>query len=359
MGKDTLGNFVHSDLLRKHILPGEPSLSESERKEMWENIEKRTISCPHCYSWPWRWCAVASVLVLAVGSWFFFQKNLQSDFYSRMTELVDVDTLHHISLFLGEQQVVFDSQVEVRCVAETNQVEVKSINGTSFKLSVTEQEKGYLQLAVPVGAKADVILADKSRITVREQSKLCFPLHFAEEKRKVYLEGEAYLKVTPDANKRFVTETPNMNVGVLGTEFLISAYPKALEQSVLLISGKVEVESVRGSRHVLSPNQRYVFDSSTQKSSLNSDVDPTIYICWKENLLKIEDEPLSCVLKKLEDIYNTNFNYDWNELAKIHINGKLDISVPLDELLDRLTKIAPVKLDGTQRKVILIDKHKK
>ena len=356
MEKDTLDNYSHKDLLRKFILRGEPSLSENERKRMWKNIEKRAIYTSRRHSLAWKWYVAAAVLVIATVSSLLFQKTVKSDPYVRMADLVDIDTVHCISLFLGDQQAVFDSQVEVRCQAEANQVNVKYMNGASFKLSSPKQNK-VCMLVVPKGEKADVLLADGSMITIREQSKFCFPLHFKGENRKVYLEGEAYLKVTPNADKQFVTETPDMNVGVLGTEFLISVYPTVPERSVLLVSGRVEVESVQGDRHVLSPNQRYVFNPSARRSSLDSDVDPSIYVCWKENLLRIEDEPLSDVLKKLESVYNTKFEYDLNELAKVHISGKLDTSVPVDELLDRLAKIAPVKLDETRKKISLNEKY--
>lgn len=353
MEKDTLENFAQSDLLRKHILPGEPTLPENEKRELWQAIERQTVLRSRRSLRTWGWCAAASVLVLFIGSWMFFQNTLQSNPYLKMAGLVDIDTLHSICLYLGEQRVELDGQVEVHCLAATNQVEIKSVNGTSFKLSATGKEETYLQLAVPTGAKAEVILADRSRIMVREQSKFSFPLHLAGNKRKVHLEGEAYMKVARNANKQFITETRNMSVVVLGTEFLVSAYPKSSEQSVLLVSGKVEVESSQGNRLVLTPNQRYTYNEATKKTNLSRNVDPTLYICWRENLLEIKDEPLSDVLKKIEAIYQTNFNYDWNALAKIRINGKLDVSVPLDELLDRLTKIAPIKLDGEERKITL------
>ncbi len=353
MEKETLENFAQSDLLRKHILPGEPILPENEKRDLWKAIERQTILRSRRSLRTWGWCAAASVLILFVGSWIFFQNSFQSNPYTRMAGLVDIDTLHNICLYMGEQQVELGGQVEVYCLAATNQVEIKSVNGMSFKLSATEKKETYLQLAVPAGAKAEVILADQSRIMVREQSKFSFPLHLTGKKRKVHLEGEAYMKVARNANKQFVTETRNVNVAVLGTEFLVSAYPKSSEQSVLLVSGKVEVESSQGNRLVLAPNQRYIYNEETQKTSVSSNIDPTLYICWRENLLEIKDEPLSDVLKKIEAIYQTNFSYDWNELAKIRINGKLDVSVPLNELLDRLTKIAPIKLDGEQRKITL------
>lgn len=33
MEKDILENFAHLDLLRKHVLPGEPALSGNEKKK--------------------------------------------------------------------------------------------------------------------------------------------------------------------------------------------------------------------------------------------------------------------------------------------------------------------------------------
>lgn len=357
MEKDELKDFPHSDLLQQYVLQNEPSLSASERKKMWENIEKRTLLRTHRTASIWRWCAAASLLAFVVGCTILFLNTSHTDTYAHMAEMVDVDTLRHTSLFLGEQEVELNGQVEVRCMSETNQLEVKAANGVAFKMSIKKGETEQLQLAVPKGGKAEVILADKSRVTIREHSKFGFPLHFGKDNRTVYLEGEAYLKVTRNVNKQFVTKTPQMDVAVLGTEFLVSAYPNVAEQSVLLISGKVNVKPLQGSQQVLLPNQQYVLDTSTKRPKLNSNVDPALYLCWKENLLTIEDEPLNSVLKKLENIYNTDFNYDWNEMSEIHISGKLDVSVPLNELLDRLTKIAPIRIDATKKRITTYHNH--
>lgn len=353
MEKETLKDLVHSDILQKLILQGEPTLPENEKQEMWKAIERKTVLQPRRSIRPWRWYAAASVLVLVMGGWFFLQNPFLSNPYARMTGLVDIDTLHNICLYLGEQKVELGTQIEIHCLAASNQIELKSADNMSFKLAAPDQKETYLQVAVPANAKAEVILADQSRITVRELSKFSFPLHLSAQKRNVYLEGEAYMKVARNTSKQFVAETKNMNVAVLGTEFLISAYPQSSEQAVLLISGKVEIEPSEGDKQVLSPNQRYILNTTTHKTSLVSRVDPNPYIYWKENLLEIKDELLCNVLKKIEAVYQTNFTYDWDQLAKIRINGKLDISVPLNELLDRLTKIAPIEIDNTKRKISL------
>lgn len=351
MEKETPESPIHLDLLRKYILPFEPRLSEREKKGMWEVIERKTTKRSLRQFQPWKWYAAASLLVFAIGSWFLFQNSLQSNPYARMSQLVDVDTLHQVCLYLGEQKVELGGQTEIHCLGASNQVEIRSANNMSFKLAAPVAKETYLQVAVPAGRKVEVILADNSRITVREQSKFGFPLHLSAEKRRVHLEGEAYMKVSRNIYKQFITETPSMDVTVLGTEFLVSAYPESEVQSVLLVSGKVEVKPAQGNKQVLVPNQRYILNTTTKKANLTSLVDPGPYLFWKENLLEVKDEPLSHVLKKIEAIYQTDFSYDWNELVKIRINGKLDVSVPLDELLDRLMKIAPINIDKEQRKI--------
>ena len=183
-----------------------------------------------------------------------------------MANLVNIDTLQTICLYVGEQKIELGSQIEIHCLESTNQIELISAKSSSFKFDILKP-KSLFMLAVPANAKAEVVLADQSRITLREHSKLSFPLNFIKPKRKVYLEGEAYMKVAHNANKQFVVETQNMNVSVLGTEFLVSAYPKYEEEAVLLISGKVEVKPIMGDKHILSPNQRYILNKPNSNTN--------------------------------------------------------------------------------------------
>lgn len=112
MEKDELKDFPHSDLLQQYVLQNEPSLSASERKKMWENIEKKTLLRTHRTASIWRWCAAASLLAFVVGCTILFLNTSHTDTYAHMAEKVDVDTLRHTSLFLGEQEVELNGQVE-------------------------------------------------------------------------------------------------------------------------------------------------------------------------------------------------------------------------------------------------------
>lgn len=343
---------ISSEILRKILLKEEPMLSVDEKRSMWHEIELRTLNKPQRKIYPRRVTyAAASVAILLLSGWIFFQHFQSSNPYKQLAELVDADTLHSVCLYIGEQHIELDEQVEIRCLPASNEVEIRTVGNASFRLSAPKQKETYLQIAVPSGKKAQVILADQSRITVRERSKLGFPLQLAQQERMVYLDGEAYMKIAHNPQKLFVANTKDIHVAVLGTEFLLSAYSRNTEQSVLLVSGRVEIEPSKGKKVVMSPNERYVLDKATGKTSLTAHVDPTEHICWKEDILRVDNEPLNNVLKKLEGIYHTNLKYDWNELGEIQINGKLDVSVPIDELLEGLSKIAPINIDKKQLKI--------
>lgn len=350
MNKHIIDEFSNSEILKRILKNTEPFLSSQEKQEMWEGIQYCTLRRARLVN-IWKWTAAASVVFVALVSWLVLQTPSYSNSFDKMANLVDADTLRNITLFVDNQKIELKEQVKIRCLGNQNQVEIQSLDGESFIITASNRKSAYMHIGVPQGMKAEVMLADNSIITVRERTKLSFPLLFSSDTRKVYLEGEAYMQITRNKKKRFIAESKNMNVAVLGTEFLLSAYPKSTEQSVLLISGKVEVSPVEGKGRILSPNERYVLDLHSKKAVVNQNVDADLYLCWKENLIEMNNESLSSVLQKIESIYQINFNYNWDKMSAIHINGKLDVSVPLEELLDCLVKIAPIKIDKKNKRI--------
>lgn len=336
----------------KHLIQkSEPLLTLDEKRQMFQGIEQRTIKNRKSIK-PFRtWWVAASIItiIFTLSFWFYFDTS--SSPYQRLANLVNVDTLKQVSLFIDDQRLDLPKQSEIAVL--TNGVEVRPLDGEAFKISSSEARQSYAQVAVPKGQKVKITLSDGSRITLREESKLIFPLAFKASKRTVHLVGEAYMQIAHDDSKRFVTLTDKLNVSVLGTQFLVSAYPNRVDQSVLLVSGKVEVEPQKGKKVILKPNEQLIYSTQTQAMTLKRELDPMPLIGWKEDLMIIHEESLSQVLKHIEEIYKIDLTYDWTELEKIKINGKLDMSVPVDELFDRLSKIAPIKVVRKQNQIFI------
>lgn len=336
----------------KHLIQkSEPLLTLDEKRQMFQGIEQRTIKNRKSIKSFRTWWVAASIItiIFTLSFWIYFDTS--SSPYQRLANLVNVDTLKQVSLFIDDQRLDLPKQSEIAVL--TNGVEVRPLDGETFKISSSETRQSYAQVAVPKGQKVKVTLSDGSRITLREESKLIFPLAFKANKRTVRLVGEAYMQIAHDDSKRFVTMTDKLNVSVLGTQFLVSAYPNRVDQSVLLVSGKVEVEPQKGRKVILKPNEQLIYSTQTQAMTLKRELDPMPLIGWKEDLMIIHEESLSQVLKHIEEIYKIDLTYDWTELEKIRINGKLDMSVPVDELFDRLSKIAPIKIVRKQNQIFI------
>lgn len=328
-------------------------LSEQEKDDIWNSISKKTINRQRRLMLR-SMSIAASLLVLVIGGWALMQyTNSNKNIYGDLTAKIDLSKLHTTRLYINDQEIELNEQVSIACNSERNQLQITNRDGSSFAISVPNaKENPLLQIAVPQGKKATIFLADKSEMTIRENSKVVFPIAYTSEAREVYLEGEAFLHVTKNPHKQFNVKTSQLNVSVLGTSFNVSASPANKQQSVVLVTGKVNVTSQSGESTIMKPNQKYIYDKSLNKKTLTN-IEPYNDICWTEEIIVLNNEPLSSVFEKLCKHYNTNLSYDNVEMSKIKISGKLDVSLPLKDLLDVIKKIAPTSISVKNKTIKL------
>src|SRR6266516_2667529 len=94
------------------------------------------------------------------------------------------------------------------------------------------------------GQRAEMRLADGTRILLSVDSKLRVPGDYGTAARDIYVDGEAYFEVTHDATKPFAVHAANALVRDLGTRFGIRAYPAERRVRVVVAEGKVTLRSV-------------------------------------------------------------------------------------------------------------------
>ncbi|GAK36941.1 hypothetical protein JCM15093_2148 [Bacteroides graminisolvens DSM 19988 = JCM 15093] len=185
-------NPLFSETSYRILKKAEPRLSAEEKRVMWTDIERRTTGKKRSVAHLRNWYVAASItLVLITVSIVVYQNSFTNIPYNRLSALVDIDTLRNTRLYFGDQQIELGEQVEIYCLPSSNQLEIKTAGNSSFKLSVPQDKEMYMQLAVPKNKRAQIVLADNSKIILREQSKFIFPFHFKKDKREVKLEGEA------------------------------------------------------------------------------------------------------------------------------------------------------------------------
>ena len=115
-----------------------------------------------------------------------------------------------------------------------------------------------------------IVLEDGTVVMLKPHSALHYPDHFTNEKREVYLDGEAFFEVTKNPRRPFFVYHKNIITHVLGTSFNVKANDEKGELEVKVRTGRVEVyeankTKVRNNGVVLTPNQKVIYYQDSRK----------------------------------------------------------------------------------------------
>lgn len=184
---------------------------------------------------------------------------------------------------------------------------------------------------VPAGQRAELLLADGTKVWLNSRSKLKFPDRFQKDARNVELDGEGYFEVTHKEEAPFTVHTSRYDVKELGTEFNVKAYNSKNQFEASLLKGSVEVSNMNKSQVVrLRPDEQVISDGSQLIRSVILDKN---YFRWKEGLLCLDDESIGGLIDKLELYYDVKIIVQQASLMKYHYSGKFRISDGVEHVL--------------------------
>lgn len=201
------------------------------------------------------------------------------------------------------------------------------------------EELVFEELTTQDGERAIYTLSDGSRVILHAGSRLEVPANFNRENRDLFLEGEAYFEVEHDPAKPFVVNSEEVYTRVLGTKFLVQAWPEASRNvEVIVVEGKVTVGDKR-SESALA--QQEVIITRNQKGVLAAGSSPVVnevtdfhwHLGWTEGRLVFEDRKLSEILPRLERWYSVAIGTENEAIAEKKLTGEIDYSQPMMEVL--------------------------
>lgn len=154
------------------------------------------------------------------------------------------------------------------------------------------------------GIVKEVSLPDGTRVWLNNSATLKYPREFSKNERSVYLEGEAYFKVTKNHQKPFIVESDAMRVKVLGTTFNFKSDPRCRVAEATLIEGEIEVKGQREEGQIiLAPGQRAELNKSTGRLTVKQ-VDAKLDAVWHDDLIPFEKADIFTITKALERFYD-------------------------------------------------------
>jgi len=168
-----------------------------------------------------------------------------------------------------------------------------------------------------VGERADVVLADGSRITLAPQTTLRVMPEFGASHRTVRLDGEAYLTVMRADKLPFIVQTRTAMVRVLGTVFDVRSHATESNMRVAVVAGKVEVSALTGSRQRITLTAGQVGRVTDSTLAVVSQDDAAQYSAWSTGRFVFHNAPVSDVFATLNRWYGYEF-----KIADSTLNGE-------------------------------------
>lgn len=194
----------------------------------------------------------------------------------------------------------------------------------------------YNVLTTPRSGQYQLTLPDGSRVWLNNVSSLHYPTSFVGKVRVVELStGEAYFEIARDAARPFVVKVRDESVEVLGTSFNVMAYPEEGGTQTTLLSGAVQVRTGKAAIKLKPDEQAQVETGGGLK--VLQDVASQDIVSWKDGFFYFGRASFEAMMRQLARWYDVDVVYE-GKAPDMEFGGKIDRSLPLDDLLKFLDK---------------------
>jgi ferric-dicitrate binding protein FerR (iron transport regulator) len=186
-----------------------------------------------------------------------------------------------------------------------------------------QEVQDWVETYNPKGIRSSILLPDGSKVWLAADSKLRYPRHFSDNKRDLFLEGEAFFEVTRNPQKPFEVHLKEGSVRVLGTSFDIKAYKEQASVITSVATGKVAFmpgNMLPKDTFFLTPGKKSVFDLATRTTAVK-ETDAAVDKAWIDGVLQFDAETLGNIAVSLERYYGKTVVFRDERLKDFRYTG--------------------------------------
>ena len=205
-------------------------------------------------------------------------------------------------------------------------------------------------------------LDDGTLVHLNYNTRLIYPEEFGRGDRNVILDGEAYFMVAKDKSRPFVVHTPQGDVKVYGTEFIVNTRDRQqrdVEESaentlttVVLVRGSVSFTPNNGSEIMMTPGQQICINAQQTSVTLR-EVDTAPYIAWNEGKFFFEEWPLERIMQVISRWYGREVEFTSDEIKHQLYSGNFDRYEDIHPTMEAIESITGLKITFAPGKLII------
>lgn len=298
------------------------------------------------------WCRYAAIIILVVGVAAVLHWQTNNERLPVATESIQMAEGEVMLILSNGEKLVLNDSIEL--LKEEERAEIRVINQSiSYQGAGKDSVKdAWNTLIIPRGGEYKIQLADGSRVWLNAETEFRYPVHFAGEKRQVYIKGEAYFEVAADVRRPFVVGTSGgVDVKVLGTKFNVSSYDDEMNVVTTLVQGSVEVGN-EVKKVKIVPDEQLIFHKG-DGAFLTQKVDATVYSAWKDGKIIFEEQRLEDIMRQLGRWYEMTVFFANEEVKNYRFSGDLKKYDEFDQIVRMLEEVSGLQISIKDKCVVI------
>jgi ferric-dicitrate binding protein FerR (iron transport regulator) len=230
----------------------------------------------------------------------------------------------------------------------------KSSENTSIAFNV---EDHWIVKRNTTASIQNLILPDSSKVVLKPEAKIKYPVSFKDSERIIYFTGDAFFAIQKNESKPFKVVTGDIITRVLGTSFNIKSNDQSSVVQVDVRTGRVSVYEKLKMQHeapdgvILTPNQKVIYSkkNDTWVTELVSDPLPIVNAPGVKYKLTYKDQVMKNVLQEISAMYGIEIIVSNDRIHNCNFTGDLS-EMELYDMLKVICKTvrATYEVHGTR-----------
>lgn len=290
------------------------------------------------------WVKYAAIFILMIGVILvFYSRGYQEKSLLPVAESIAEGKVAAVLTIDGKEKIVLGENTLVNIPSPEGQNIIVDSCNLSYELLSDKEDAVMHTLDVPRRGEYFVTLSDGTRVWLNSCTRLCYPSYFAEDKRMVELEGEAYFEVSKDSIRPFYVITNTTRVKVYGTEFNLNTRDEKKVRATL-VQGKIGITIENTNKeYLINPGEMLEYNVETGEIK-REEVNTDLYTAWKSGEFVFINTPLKEIMERLCRWYDVEeVLYANEQVRNVCFTGVVTRFSSIEEVLGILEKTATVK----------------